>query len=56
MKKPYFVARIGGIPTVLHRDGETNMQIAQHQTMRDAKEEAARRNLNAEFAPKFAQR
>ena len=51
MTKKFFVERIGGIPTVLRRDGDTNMQVAQHQTMRDAKAEAARRNLNDEFAP-----
>ena len=51
MKKKFFVERIGGVPTVFRRDGDTNMQVAQHLTMRDAKAEAARRNLNDEFAP-----
>lgn len=49
MKKPYFAQRIGGIPTVLRRGDEYNMQVSQHMTMKDAKAEVARLNMNAEY-------
>ena len=52
-KKPYYVERIGGIPTVLKRDGlgkGVNFQVSQHATLAEARKEAARKNLNAEYA------
>ena len=48
--KPFFVERIGGIPTVLRRGDDYNIQVAQHMTMKAAKAEAARRNLNTEHS------
>ena len=50
MKKPFFAQRIGGIPTVFKREDEnTNFQKSQHQTMKEAKEIAARLNMLHEF-------
>jgi hypothetical protein len=50
-KKTCFVERIGGIPTVLARqaDGVTNMQIAQFDTMAEARRYCAEQNDLAEL-------
>ena len=52
-KKPYYVERIGGIPTVLVRDGlgeGVNFQVSQHDTLAEARKAAALKNMNAEHS------
>ena len=51
-KKTYYVERIGGVPTVLKRNGlgkGVNFQVSQHDTLAEARKEAARKNMNAEY-------